>query len=71
MIVKIGEQFFDSYDEPILLILNKNEKALIGDMGEQKVYCSFPTDCEPEEIAKWMKIPEELLEAVDYLEWEE
>ncbi|MGG1650532.1 hypothetical protein ABHN03_25285 [Paenibacillus sp. NRS-1775] len=68
MIVKIGEQFFDSYDEPILLVLNKDEKSLISNMGEQKVYSSFPPDCDPEEISKWMKIPDELIEAVDYLE---
>jgi hypothetical protein len=68
VIVKIDEQFFDSDEQPIMLILNNYEKDHVKNMGEQKQYCSFPSNYDIEKIKKWMKVPQELLEAVEYLE---
>ena len=42
MKVKIGNKFYDSNDEPIMLILTPQEKHCIGDMGEQIKFLSFP-----------------------------
>lgn len=67
MIIKIGNQFFDSSEQPIMLILNNVEKEHISNMGEQKQYCSFPEDYNIKEIKKFMKVPQELLNAVEYL----
>jgi hypothetical protein len=67
MIVKIGEEYFDSDEQPILLILNGIEKEHVSNMGEQKLYCSFPSDYDIEVIKNWIKVPQELLDAVEYL----
>jgi hypothetical protein len=68
VIVKMGDQYFDSDEQPIMLILNSYEKDHVRNMGEQKQYCAFPSDYDIEKIKKWMKVPQELLDAVEYLE---
>ena len=42
MKVKIGNTFFDSEAEPIMIILSPVEKNMIGNMGEQTKFVSFP-----------------------------
>ena len=45
MIVKIGSTYYNSTEEPILLILSKEEKSHIANMEENKnKYLSFPSD---------------------------
>jgi len=44
MIVKIGNKFTDSKDEPIMIILDNEEKALISEMGKQTKFVCFPED---------------------------
>lgn len=55
MIVKIRNVFYDSEDEPIMLILNSEEKELITDMGEQTKFCEFPENYNCAEVIKFMK----------------
>ena len=42
MIVKIGNKFTNSKDEPIMIILSEDEKELISNMGKQKKFVCFP-----------------------------
>jgi hypothetical protein len=68
MIVKIGSEYYDSTLEPILLILADSEKEHIASMGEQKKYCSFPDDWNMEDIKEFMKVPQEVIDKVNYEE---
>lgn len=42
MIIKIGNKFHDSNQEPFLVILSEKEKQDIRRMGTAKRYCSYP-----------------------------
>ena len=45
MIVKIGDKYYNSTEQPILLILSKEERSHIANMAEdKKKYLSFPDD---------------------------
>jgi len=55
MKVKIGNKIFDSNIEPIMLILNSEEKVLISNMGDQDKFCSFPDNISEEDIIEFMK----------------
>jgi hypothetical protein len=55
MKVKVGKAIFDSDEEPVMLILSKEEKQQIAHMGEQTKYCSFPEGLKTEEIVEFMK----------------
>jgi len=45
MIVKIGDKYYHSTDEPILLILSNKEKQHIVNMAKDKnKYLSLPSD---------------------------
>ena len=55
MKVKIGNKTYDSNDEPIMLILEEEDKNNISNMGEQTKYCSFPEDIDTDTIIKFMK----------------
>lgn len=47
MKVKIGEEIYNSNDIPIMLILSKDDKELIGNMEpEATKYCSYPNSKE-------------------------
>ena len=52
--VKIGNDIFDSDKEPIMLVLDSEEKNLISNMGEQRKFCVFPDDIRPADIEKFM-----------------
>lgn len=58
MKVKIDDKIYDSENEPIMLILSKEEKNNIGQMEEQTKYCSFPDDdtWTEEQIKEFMKV---------------
>ena len=42
MKVKIGDQIYDSNEQPIMLILGEEDKEAIAAMGKQTKYCSYP-----------------------------
>lgn len=53
MKVKVGDQVFNSVDEPILLVLDEQDKKNIASMEEGFVkYCSYPSDKVTEEEAE-------------------
>ena len=56
MRVKIGNKWFDSNDEPVLIELNNHEKQLIRDMlPSNYLFCCYPTGMEAKKISDWMK----------------
>ena len=56
MIVKIGNDFYDSDDLPIMLILDETDKDNISNMGKQTKYCRFPKDTKDVDIVNFMKV---------------
>lgn len=54
MKVKINNQIFDSDIQPIMLILNNEEKELISNMGSQTRFCSFPVDMDVNDVQNFM-----------------
>lgn len=57
MKVKIKDQVFDSAVEPIMIVLEGNEKQLIASMTEEdKRFCVFPDDLGEEEALRFMQI---------------
>jgi hypothetical protein len=56
MKVKISATIIDSNDEPIMLILSDDEKELIGNMGSQSKFCSFPEGSKEKDIMTFMEI---------------
>ena len=55
MKVKIGNIIYDSNDQPIMLILDENDRENISQMEEKATkYCSFPDGSPEEEIKKFM-----------------
>lgn len=57
MIVKIGDQKYDSQKEPIMLELSIEERELIYNMDKSaSKYCSFPEGLSDEDLAKFMEV---------------
>ena len=56
MKVFIGDQVFDSSEEPVLVILTDQEKEVLSRMkwNEHK-YCSFPSNMSELEMRAWMQ----------------
>ena len=57
MKVKIGDEIYDSADEPIMIVLSKGEKEQIANMSPDcSKYCVYPVIDENThaEIEKWM-----------------
>lgn len=55
--VKIGDKIFDSGDQPIMLIMDQNDKENISSMTENVTkYCAYPDNINENEIRKFMKI---------------
>ena len=67
MIVKIGSTYYNSTEEPILLILSKEEKSHIANMEENKnKYLSFPSDYNVNNAKMILEnVPEWILKCVD------
>ncbi len=63
MKIKIGNTIYDGNKEPIMLILNKQDKENISRMTpEATLFCEYPTDkYTPGQIEKWTEV-EEVLE---------
>ena len=59
MKIKIGDQIFDSNDQPIMVIMESAEKELIGKMSkDNNKFCSYPKDMNESKIKEFMKIDE-------------
>lgn len=57
MKIKIKNQVFDSRNEPILVVLEGDEKELIASMAsDDKRFCVFPDDWSEEDILKFMEV---------------
>jgi len=54
MKVKIGSTIHDSNNEPIMVILNEEEKKLVRNMGDQYKFCSYPHKHDVDAVAKFM-----------------
>jgi hypothetical protein len=55
MKVKIGNKIYDSGNEPIMVILEGNDRKNITNMSPDATkYCSFPGWVDKEFINKWM-----------------
>ena len=54
MRVKIGDEWHDSRDKPIMVELTDQDKDLISRMGNQRRFCSYPRGADKGEIARWM-----------------
>jgi len=67
MIIKIGNTYYNSTQEPILLILTESEKEHISNMSkENKKYCSFPDESNINKIKEFMDVSEYIIKCVDY-----
>jgi hypothetical protein len=56
MKVKIGTRIYDANDQPIMLILDQQDKANITNMApEATKYCAYPENFDETEIKTWMK----------------
>jgi len=67
MIVKIGNTYYNSTEQPILLILAESEKEHIANMSEEnQKYCSFSDKSNIDEIKEFMDVPESIIECVNY-----
>lgn len=53
MKVKIGDTIYNSEEQPIMLILNQEERDLIGCGGRK--FCSYPDTYDPTDIEEFMK----------------
>ena len=55
MKVKIGNKIYSGGDEPIMIILNENDKAYISKMNSQSIkYCVHPKNMPREKVAEFM-----------------
>lgn len=55
MKVKIGNKITDSYNEPIMIIFEQEEKELIGSLdGQDLRFCSFPENSNIQIIERFM-----------------
>lgn len=55
MRVKIGNIIYSSDIEPIILILEKEERELVSNMGDQAKICFFPELSSVESIENFMR----------------
>ena len=64
MIVKIGNKFTDSKDEPIMIILTPGEKKKLSTMGDQTKFCSYALNelDSADKMREFMKDEEEVKE---------
>lgn len=57
MKVKIKDKIYDSNEQPIMVILNKEDKFNISHMSKRNSkYCSFPRFWNINEVKKFMKV---------------
>ena len=68
MKIKIRNTIYDDNEEPVMIILSKQDKKNIINMHpDNKKYCSFPDHLyTPKEIKKWMKNDSEKMSLKEY-----
>jgi len=54
MKVKIGNQIFNSDNQPIMLILDDDEKELLRYMEKQNKICFYPYNTSISDVSKFM-----------------
>lgn len=55
MKVKIGEIWYDSDRQPLMIRLSAEEKSLVANMaGEENNFCAFPEGTAPETVRAFM-----------------
>lgn len=60
MKIKIGDKFYDPNEEPVMLILNDQDKENIKNMHpEATKYCAYPEGTDKEFIREWMEKDDE------------
>lgn len=61
MKVKIGTKVYDSNNEAIMIILDEEEKEMIGNMSKNSTkFCSYPEDMPVHEVLEFMELNEEV-----------
>lgn len=56
MKVKVGNKIYDSNDEPIMIILDDQDKENIAKMHkDKKKFISYPSKMKVDEIRNWAK----------------
>lgn len=56
MKVKIGNKIYDAEKEPIMIILDDNDKILLGNMPKDNYkYCCFPENIDSKKVIKFME----------------
>ncbi len=56
MKVKIGNKIYDSSDEPLMIVLNAEEKLLISNMApEANTFCTGPSTSGVYELTEFMR----------------
>jgi hypothetical protein len=61
MKVKIGDKFYNSNEQPIMIVFEDDDKKNINNMevGCSR-YCSFPDEMDIDDIEKFMTLEKEL-----------
>jgi len=55
MKVKVGDKVYDGSEEPVMVILNDDDKANIHAMEEYSKYCAYPKTMSSEDAMSWMR----------------
>lgn len=56
MKIEIGDTIYDSDTQPIMIILDENEKQLVSQMNtKHSKFCVYPENYSEEEIKKFIK----------------
>lgn len=55
MKVMVGSTVIDSDDEPVMLLLTKEERQTISEMGVAVYFCSYPEGMTYDEVERFMK----------------
>ncbi len=72
MKVKVGNKIYDGNKEPVMVILEGQDKENIKNMlPEATKYCMFPDDIPKEEIEEWMEIEDGTVIEFDTKNFEE
>lgn len=62
MKVKIGDQVFDSSEQPIMVIFNEGEKELIANMHPSDIkFCSYPDGYHVSDVESFMAADDDQL----------
>jgi hypothetical protein len=56
MKIKIGDTIYSADQQPVMIILNDQDKENIKNMSpEATKYCGYPAGTDSDEILKWMQ----------------